>query len=152
NCDSATVTVTVGPGTGPGGDVLVAEDDDFNGTTDGGTIPSSNVLDNDNLNDVTVGPGYGVLTYVPTDDLTINPDGSISIAPGTPEGTYTIEYTICEVADPTNCDSATVTVTVEEGDEDEKIEVNQMVTPNGDGKNDFLFIRGVKNAKNNTLQ
>ncbi|WP_343488479.1 gliding motility-associated C-terminal domain-containing protein, partial [Allomuricauda sp. d1] len=32
------------------------------------------------------------------------------------------------------------------------VEVNQLVTPNGDGKNDFLFIRGVENARNNTLQ
>ncbi len=32
------------------------------------------------------------------------------------------------------------------------IEVNQMVTPNGDGRNDFLFIRGVENALNNTLR
>ncbi|RNC91562.1 MAG: gliding motility-associated C-terminal domain-containing protein [Allomuricauda sp.] len=32
------------------------------------------------------------------------------------------------------------------------IEVNQMVTPNGDGRNDFLFIRGVENARNNTLR
>ena len=33
-----------------------------------------------------------------------------------------------------------------------EIEVNQMVTPNFDGKNDFLFIRGVENALNNTLR
>ena len=32
------------------------------------------------------------------------------------------------------------------------IEVNQMVTPNNDGMNDFLFIRGVENAKNNSLR
>ncbi|MEM9001581.1 MAG: gliding motility-associated C-terminal domain-containing protein, partial [Bacteroidota bacterium] len=32
------------------------------------------------------------------------------------------------------------------------VEVNQLVTPNGDGRNDFLFIRGVENARNNTLQ
>ncbi|MBT8188269.1 MAG: gliding motility-associated C-terminal domain-containing protein, partial [Croceitalea sp.] len=32
------------------------------------------------------------------------------------------------------------------------IEVNQLVTPNSDGRNDFLFIRGVENAKNNTLR
>jgi len=36
--------------------------------------------------------------------------------------------------------------------EQEAILVNQMVTPNGDGKNDFLFIRGVENALNNTLR
>ena len=35
---------------------------------------------------------------------------------------------------------------------DGAIIVNQMVTPNGDGKNDFLFIRGVSNARNNTLR
>ncbi|MBT8185428.1 MAG: gliding motility-associated C-terminal domain-containing protein, partial [Eudoraea sp.] len=32
------------------------------------------------------------------------------------------------------------------------IEVNQMVTPNNDGKNDFLFIRGVERALNNSLR
>ena len=35
---------------------------------------------------------------------------------------------------------------------DEKIEVNQMLTPNGDLKNDFLFIRGVRNIKTSTLR
>ncbi|WP_276392923.1 gliding motility-associated C-terminal domain-containing protein, partial [Eudoraea chungangensis] len=33
-----------------------------------------------------------------------------------------------------------------------EVEVNQLVTPNGDGKNDFLFINGVENAENNSLQ
>ena len=33
-----------------------------------------------------------------------------------------------------------------------EIEVNQMVTPNGDGRNDFLFIRGVEAALNNSLK
>ncbi|MCW5518075.1 gliding motility-associated C-terminal domain-containing protein [Muriicola sp. Z0-33] len=32
------------------------------------------------------------------------------------------------------------------------IEVNQMVTPNNDGKNDFLFIRSVERALNNSLR
>ena len=36
--------------------------------------------------------------------------------------------------------------------EDMKIEVNQMVTPNSDGKNDFLFIRNVQLAYNNSLK
>ncbi|HCO83761.1 MAG TPA: thrombospondin, partial [Arenibacter sp.] len=78
--------------------------------------------------------------------------GSVSVAPGTADGTYTIDYMICEAANAENCDTATVTVIIEEGDEDEKIEVNQLVTPNSDGKNDFLFIRGVRNANNNTLK
>src|SRR5690606_13562939 len=45
-------------------------------------------------------------------ELTLNPDGTISVAPGTPEGTYTLEYRICEVLNPTNCDVATVRVEV----------------------------------------
>ncbi len=34
----------------------------------------------------------------------------------------------------------------------EAIEVNQLVTPNGDGRNDFLFIRGVETVPNNSLK
>jgi len=36
--------------------------------------------------------------------------------------------------------------------DDWAIEVNQMLTPNSDGMNDFLFIRGVEKAKNNSLR
>jgi uncharacterized repeat protein (TIGR01451 family) len=42
----------------------------------------------------------------------MNPDGTITIAPGTTSGTYVYPYTICEVANPTNCDSAIATVIV----------------------------------------
>ena len=34
----------------------------------------------------------------------------------------------------------------------EDVEVNQLVTPNGDGRNDFLFIRGLDSVRNSTLQ
>jgi gliding motility-associated-like protein len=36
--------------------------------------------------------------------------------------------------------------------EEGAIEVNQLVTPNGDGRNDFLFIRNVDQVPNNTLK
>ncbi len=36
--------------------------------------------------------------------------------------------------------------------EDDAIIVFELITPNGDLKNDFLFIEGVENAKNNTLR
>jgi gliding motility-associated-like protein len=110
------------------------------------------VLSNDTINGELIASGDVVLSATPTAELTINEDGSVSVSSGTSDGTYTIEYTICEASNPENCDTATVTVIVEEGDEDEKIEVNQLVTPNSDGKNDFLFIRGVRNANNNTLK
>ena len=45
----------------------------------------------------------------------MNADGTVSVAPNTPVGTYTIDYTICEVANPSNCDTGTVTVVVDPG-------------------------------------
>ncbi len=47
--------------------------------------------------------------------MTVNADGTVSVAPNTAAGTYTIEYTICEVDNPTNCDTGTVTVVVDPG-------------------------------------
>ncbi|KAB5483120.1 gliding motility-associated C-terminal domain-containing protein, partial [Flagellimonas hadalis] len=116
-------------------------------------IPDSNVLSNDTLNGEAIDPADVILTSTPTDVLTINPDGSVSVEPDTAQGTYTISYTICEVANPDNCDTAIVTVEVEnDGTGDEKIEVNQMLTPNGDLKNDFLFIRGVDKIRSSSLK
>ncbi len=152
NCDTATVTVEVIPGA----NIIDAVDDDF---TDvivdgniGGLVTGVNVLDNDTLNGETVNPADVTITSTPTGPLTVNSDGTVSVLAGTQAGIYTIEYTICEVADPTNCDTATVTVLISEVITDFKIEVNQMVTPNNDGRNDFLFIRDVDFAKNNTLR
>src|SRR5262249_29795001 len=45
--------------------------------------------------------------------ITLNPaNGSVAVADGTPEGTHTLAYRICETASPGNCDSAIVTITV----------------------------------------
>jgi len=149
NCDTATVTVYF---------IYVpidAVDDDYSEIfidgEDGGVLPDSNVLDNDILNGLDVVPDDVTITSTPTAPLTVNPDGTVSVAPDTPTGSYSIEYTICEIANPINCDTATVTVLVSEtiiG----AIEVNQLVTPNNDGRNDFLFINGVEKVSNNSLK
>ncbi|SNZ02004.1 gliding motility-associated C-terminal domain-containing protein, partial [Flagellimonas pacifica] len=143
NCDTGTVTVEVGPGVA---NIIDAVDDAYNGDTSGGVIPNSNVLANDTLNGESVTLSDVILTSTPTNVLTIEDNGSVRVAPGTFDGIYTIEYTICEVANPDNCDTATVTVAIE------NISVNQMLTPNGDLKNDFLFIRGVSKIKTSTLR
>ncbi|MFD2909035.1 hypothetical protein ACFSX9_09825, partial [Flavobacterium ardleyense] len=39
--------------------------------------------------------------------------GIVSVPAQTPAGTYTIEYQICELLNPSNCDTAIVTVVVE---------------------------------------
>jgi len=110
NCDLATVTITVSAAP------IIANDDSasgVNGTT--GQTDVLNVFDNDLLNGNPVNPADVILTEIipdPTGTLTLNPDGSVDVAPFTPGGTYTLTYQICEVLNPTNCDQAIVTITV----------------------------------------
>ncbi|MCK0137464.1 hypothetical protein MWU82_24200, partial [Arenibacter sp. S6351L] len=103
NCDGGTVTIQVGPDMD---NVIDAVDDSYGVETGmSGVIPDSNVLGNDTINGEVVAATDVVLTSTQTDELTINEDGSVSVAPGTADGTYTIEYTICEVANAENCDT-----------------------------------------------
>ena len=44
--------------------------------------------------------------------ITLNADGTITIAPATAPGTYSVTYTICQVANPGICDTATTSVVV----------------------------------------
>jgi hypothetical protein len=44
--------------------------------------------------------------------LTINSNGDVNIPANTPPGNYQVVYQICEVAVPTNCDAATIFITV----------------------------------------
>jgi large repetitive protein len=115
NCDDATITVTVVP------PAIVANDDPFgptNGTT--GDPNLGNAFDNDLLNGAPV-----VLADITATVLTpatpimggpvpvLDPmTGIVSVPAGTPAGTYTITYQICENLNPGNCDDATITVTV----------------------------------------
>ena len=91
--------------------------DDNQGPVNGasGQIGVVNVFDNDTLNGNPVNPADVTLTLVtpdPTGALTLNPDGTVDVAPGTPAGTYTLTYQICENNNPLNCDTAIVTITV----------------------------------------
>ncbi|MCG8902800.1 hypothetical protein G1K97_13260, partial [Tenacibaculum finnmarkense] len=111
NCTEATVTVEV---VGE----LVAVADKFTSINgkDGATTVS--VLENDTLNGEKVIPSEITLTAgtapTPTSgSITMNADGSITIAPGTTAGTYDYEYTICENLNPANCSTVTSKVVVE---------------------------------------
>ncbi|MCP2029676.1 gliding motility-associated-like protein [Flavobacterium sp. HSC-32F16] len=75
-----------------------------------------NVLDNDTLNNdplLLTDVKLDVLVPDPNNVLTLKPDGTIELIPNAPAGTYTLTYEICELANSSNCTSATVTVTVE---------------------------------------
>ncbi|HOK37747.1 MAG TPA: HYR domain-containing protein [Bacteroidales bacterium] len=110
NCDQATVTITVIP-------PQIIANDDFASGINGSTGQNNvlNVFDNDLLNGDPVDPAEVSLTLTvpdPTNTLTLNPDGSVDVAPFTPGGTYTLTYQICEILNPTNCDDAIVTIVV----------------------------------------
>jgi uncharacterized repeat protein (TIGR01451 family) len=115
NCDNAIITVVVGAAP------IVASNDNPApvSSVGGATVPS--VLLNDSLSGIvpTVGPtGTVTLTQTvadPTGNLTLNPDGTVSVADGTPGGTYQLTYQICEKLNATNCTTAIATVVVTPG-------------------------------------
>src|SRR5690606_5305515 len=110
NCDDAIITVTVNT------QDILAVDNDYSATPinskNGANLPT--VLDNDELNGVTVVPSEIKLTpgTSPHPGVVMNADGTITVSPNTPAGTYTYPYTICEVLNPTNCDDAVATILV----------------------------------------
>ncbi|MBE7698638.1 beta strand repeat-containing protein, partial [Tenacibaculum finnmarkense] len=110
NCTTATVTVEV---VGE----LVAVKDEFTSINGKDGATTTSVLENDTLNGVKVVPSEVTLTAgtAPTPiagNITMNADGSITIAPGTSAGDYNIEYEICEKLNPANCKTVISTVEV----------------------------------------
>ncbi|MBF4494831.1 hypothetical protein IR010_20000, partial [Flavobacterium sp. MR2016-29] len=84
----------------------------------GGTTAS--LVSNDTLNGIAVvigtQPGQVKLTglSVPS-GLTLNADGTVTVAPSTPAGNYDLEYSICEINNPANCDTAISKIVVTTG-------------------------------------
>ncbi|MFV8337353.1 beta strand repeat-containing protein, partial [Flavobacterium sp. RSP29] len=107
-CDSATVTVIVAAA------VIDAVNDTNTAVVYGeiGGDTGITIYANDTLNGNPVNKSDVVLTSTPNGPLTVNPDGSVTVAPNTLGGTYTVNYTICEKLNPTNCDFAIVTIFV----------------------------------------
>ena len=54
-----------------------------------------------------------ILTPFANPNITIDANGNVDVAANTPAGTYTLTYQICEIANPTNCDTANVTIVIE---------------------------------------
>ncbi|MBB1193366.1 hypothetical protein DNC80_06740, partial [Flavobacterium sp. SOK18b] len=93
--------------------MIVAVNDNVglvNGITGGDT--GINVLDNDTLNGILLSHSDVVITFVPNGPVTVGSDGKIRVSPNTPAGVYTVQYTICETINPSNCSIGTVTVNV----------------------------------------
>ncbi|HZF20641.1 MAG TPA: cadherin repeat domain-containing protein [Burkholderiales bacterium] len=107
NCAQATATVTVR------NYVIIAVGDSARGSSKTGSTPIANVLANDMFNGARATTATVQLSQVspPAAGITLNTStGAVSVAPKTSSGTYNIVYSICEIASPANCSSATVTL------------------------------------------
>lgn len=108
NCDQAVATITVVPY------VVDAVNDTGAINRSGGTVVA-NVLVND-----TFGTGAATLSNVRltlvssgSTDLVLNTlTGAVTVARGIAQGSYALVYRICEIGSSTNCDDATVAITV----------------------------------------
>ncbi|MBZ4041245.1 Ig-like domain-containing protein [Flavobacterium hibisci] len=79
-----------------------------------GSLEVVNVLDNDTLNGNPLVPSDVIVTGVNLPNgISLNADGTIDVAPITAAGQHTITYQICEVANPSNCSTATAEIFVE---------------------------------------
>ncbi len=99
--------------TGLGSGTIHAYDDDGQPTSPYGGV-TVNVLANDWIDGqraTTDNVMLGLVTALP-DGITLSADGSVSVAAGTPVGSYSFTYRICAIVDPANCDDADVTITV----------------------------------------
>ncbi|WP_149205528.1 HYR domain-containing protein [Flavobacterium johnsoniae] len=115
NCSTNKVEVTV---TAPVIDAVTENLGSVNGSTGGTTTVS--VIINDKLNgsQAVIGSNHGevILSKVnlPT-GFVLEPDGRVTVPAKTPIGIYEIEYSICEVTNTGNCDTAKSTVEVTGG-------------------------------------
>jgi YVTN family beta-propeller protein len=108
NCDQASATVTVVPNP-------IDAVNDTGASTRSGGVALKSVLANDRFGGVAANLTQVTLALVSSTNpgVSLNPaNGSVMVASGTPIGAYSLVYRICERASPSNCDEATVSVTV----------------------------------------
>jgi YVTN family beta-propeller protein len=108
NCDTATATVELVAYP------IIAADDSGSAPRTGG-MAVTNVLSNDRFVQVAATFQYVTLALVSSSHSGVSLDiatGAVRVAAGTTVGTHTLVYEICEIARPSNCDQAVVTVMV----------------------------------------
>lgn len=109
NCDDATVSLNVIP-------YIVDAVNDAGAVTRSGGTAVANVLANDKFGASAATLAAVRLTLVSAathPGVALNlASGAVTVAAATPQGVYNLTYRICEIASPTNCDDALVTVTV----------------------------------------
>ncbi len=112
NCTSASITLYI---FNQAAAVINAVDDGMDGIN--GTMGATavvNVLDNDTIDGAPVMANAVTLSLLgaPSQYFTLNADGTIDVAMGTPTGEYNLNYEICAAANEDNCASASITLFV----------------------------------------
>jgi gliding motility-associated-like protein len=155
NCDQASIFIAV---TAP---TINAVDDLNNAPIDNGTGGSIPLYSNDTLNQNPLIPSDVLFTVVNNGGIngaTIDSQGNLNIPVGTPIGTYTVIYSICDVVNPNNCSTATAIVVVKEPcDFDDSSDscdliVNNYLSPGNDTLNEYFNIQGVEKYPNNSVE
>ncbi|KAB1153548.1 gliding motility-associated C-terminal domain-containing protein, partial [Flavobacterium luteum] len=108
NCDTANISVKV-----LAASIIAIGDSGASINSLTGGTAFTNVLSNDTLNGTPVLASQVVTYFVSATSSGISLSGNdVIVAAGTPAGSYTLTYKICEVLNDSNCDTAVVTVTV----------------------------------------
>ncbi|OOV27711.1 hypothetical protein BXU11_09650 [Flavobacterium sp. LM5] len=155
-CDQATVRITV---VAP---IITATNDDYSNqpinSSKGAVL---DVLVNDRINNGSVNSVQVVVSIVDSNGVagvSVDAQGKITIPVGTPVGTYVLTYSICDVINPNNCATATVTIVVkdpcdfDDSDSSCDILVHNAFSPNNDGDNQVFTIDRIENYPENTVE
>ena len=116
---------------------------------------------NDTLNNAPLNPNDVLFSLVNNAGIigaSINNNGILTIPIGTPIGSYTLTYSICQVLNPNNCDSAIVIIEVkdpcdfDDGLDSCNVNVYNFISVDNDGANEFLYIDGILKYPSNNVQ
>ncbi len=116
---------------------------DDNNTTNQDTAVTTYVIFNDNMSGTlsVIVDGLHGSTLITGDSILYTPDPGYF-------GTDVFTYTLCSENCPTQCDTATVTIVI---DEVLPLMIPGGFSPNGDGQNDLFDIQGLENYPQNSL-
>jgi fimbrial isopeptide formation D2 family protein len=152
NCDSATVTIVIPM------PPIVAEDESGISFTNQAGITQLNLLSNDTFNEEPATNDYIQMKMdevtikdtdgkVVTDAINVDANGNVSLMEGATPGLYYVEYMICDKLNTTNCDTATLSLVVQQAPERAEIPndsdsidatVESASPNNGDSNNDGI--------------